>query len=301
MIAGDIFDIKKYAIHDGPGIRTTIFLKGCPLSCRWCHNPEGIETIHQRYFRAKRCIGCLECESNCPENALFAAPNGLIWDASRCRICRTCERACPSEAVTFVGKTVSAENIMTEIVKDTLFYDESGGGVTFSGGEPLMQPAFLEVLLKETGKLGLHRTVDTSGHTEFKTLCRVAAHTDLFLYDLKHMDEEKHRDLTGVSNEKILNNLRQLDRLGNDIIVRIPVIPGVNCDDKNISETGAFAASLSHIKGITLLPYHRAGANKYHYLGQPDRFQQPKPISGKALDAIFRKLKTHVRQVQIGG
>ncbi len=301
MIAGDIFDIKKYAIHDGPGIRTTIFLKGCPLSCRWCHNPEGIETHHQRFFRATRCIGCGECESVCPENAVTVTPDGLIWDASRCRCCEACARVCPSEAVTFVGKTVSAESVIGEVMKDNLFYDESGGGVTFSGGEPLMQPEFLEVLLKETGKCGLHRTVDTSGHTDLKTLSRVAAHTDLFLYDLKHMDPEKHRALTGVSNEKILHNLRQLDRLGNDIIVRIPVIPGVNCDDKNISETGAFVASLSHVKGVTLLPYHTAGTNKCRYLGQRDTFQHQKPVSEKKLDAIFRKLETHSLHVKIGG
>jgi pyruvate formate lyase activating enzyme len=301
MITGDIFDIKKYAIHDGPGIRTTVFFKGCPLSCPWCHNPEGIEKKSQRFFRSRLCIGCRECETTCPENAISGTEEALLWDASLCVFCETCARRCPSEAVTFIGKTMSVDEVIAEIVKDTLFYDESGGGVTFSGGEPLMQPEFLLELLQETGKLDLHRTVDTSGYADLKTLLRVAEHTDLFLYDLKHMDPKKHRALTGVSNEKIIHNLKQLNQFGVDIIIRFPVIPGKNCDDENIAQTGNFAASLSHVKKVTLLPYHSAGANKYKHLGLNYAFRNTNPISDDQLNAIVRRLKTHDLQVQIGG
>lgn len=188
MVTGDIFDIKKYAIHDGPGIRTTVFFKGYPLYCRWCHNPEGIEKKNRRFFRINRCIDCRECEVVCPENAITGTQEALLWDASRCVFCETCAQRCPSGAVTFIGKTGSVDDVIAEIEKDILFYDESEGGVTFSGGEPLMQPEFLLELLCETGKLDLHRTVDTSGYADLKTILRVAEHTDLFLYDLKHMN-----------------------------------------------------------------------------------------------------------------
>ncbi len=301
MITGDIFDIKKYAIHDGPGIRTTVFFKGCPLYCRWCHNPEGIEKKSQRFFRSNRCIDCRECEVACPENAITGTQKALLWDASRCAFCETCAQRCPSGAVTFIGKTWSVDEVIAEIEKDILFYDESEGGVTFSGGEPLMQPEFLLELLRKTGKLDLHRTVDTSGYADLKTILRVAEHTDLFLYDLKHMNPEKHRALTGVSNEKILHNLTQLNQFGVDIIIRFPMIPGKNCDDENITQTANFAASLSHVKKVALLPYHGAGANKYKHLDLNYEFQNRKTLSDDQLNAIVGKLETYDLQIQVGG
>ena len=303
MQTGKIFDIKKYAIHDGPGIRTTIFFKGCPLSCRWCHNPEGLSGATQRLYREARCIGCLECLNACPTDAVTTdnANCNLQWDPANCAYCKVCARVCPSEAVEFIGKTVSIEEVVAEITKDTLFYDESKGGVTFSGGEPLMQSSFLAVLLKACGDLDLHRAVDTCGYADTRTLLNIAAHVDLFLYDLKHMDPEKHSRYTGVSNELILTNLKYLSRQGTRIIIRLPVIPGMNTDQENINRTGVFLSSLAGVNQVNLLPYHHAAKAKYNNFGLkfgPADFERP---ARNHLNSIARQLERYGLQVNRGG
>ena len=301
MQSGKIFDIKKYAIHDGPGIRTTIFFKGCPLSCRWCHNPESISGATQRLYREERCIGCLECISACLNEAISAAENKLKWEAANCVYCKTCARRCPAEAVEFIGKTMSVEDVVAEISKDTLFYDESSGGVTFSGGEPLMQPSFLTGLLKACGDLDLHRAVDTCGYADTRTLLKVASHVDLFLYDLKHMDPEKHYRYTGVSNEMILGNLKCLSQQGTKIIIRLPVIPGINNDRKNIERTGAFLSPLAGVNQVNILPYHRTAAAKYKNLGLPYDIADIERPARDDLESIARQLERYGLQVKIGG
>jgi pyruvate formate lyase activating enzyme len=301
MQSGKIFDIKKYAIHDGPGIRTTIFFKGCPLSCRWCHNPESISGASQRLYREERCIGCLECSSACLNDAISAGENKLKWEAANCVYCKTCARLCPAEAVEFIGKTMLVEDVVAEISKDTLFYDESSGGVTFSGGEPLMQPSFLMGLLKACGDLDLHRAVDTCGYADTRILLAVASHVDLFLYDLKHMDPEKHSRYTGVSNDMILTNLKCLSRQGAKIIIRLPVIPGINNDQKNIERTGVFLSSLAGVNQVNILPYHRTAAAKYKNLGLPygvGEIERPAPDD---LESIAKQLERYGLQVKIGG
>ena len=301
MQSGKIFDIKKYAIHDGHGIRTTIFFKGCPLSCRWCHNPESISGATQRLYREERCIGCLECISACLNDAISAGENKLKWEAANCVYCKTCARRCPAEAVEFIGKTMSVEDVVAEISKDTLFYDESSGGVTFSGGEPLMQPSFLTGLLKACGDLDLHRAVDTCGYADTRTLLKVASHVDLFLYDLKHMDPEKHCRYTGVSNEMILANLKCLSRQGAKIIIRLPVIPGINNDRKNIERTGAFLSPLAGVNQVNILPYHRTAAAKYKNLGLPYYIADIERPARDDLESIARQLEKYDLQVNIGG
>jgi pyruvate formate lyase activating enzyme len=301
MVTGKIFDIKKYAIHDGPGIRTTVFFKGCPLACWWCHNPESIKSARERIYHENRCIGCKECIQVCPHDAIADTADRPKWNPSNCEYCETCALVCPTEAVTFVGKSMSVDEVVAEITKDTVFYDESNGGVTISGGEPLMQPQFLLKLLEACGHLDLHRTVDTSGYADTKTLLQVAACTELFLYDLKHMDPEKHSRYTGVSNAIILQNLKCLGDQGAEIIVRLPVIPGINCDAENIDRTGVFISSLSGIRGVNILPYHCAAITKYKNLSMQYNASDVERPSQDQLESIANRLENYGIRVKIGG
>ena len=301
MTQGVIFDIKKFAIHDGPGIRTTIFFKGCPLACWWCHNPEGLTLSEQHIHRQERCLGCGDCVEHCPQNAIGPSNNGFLINAEKCIGCRTCVHTCPSEAHEFIGRTVTVDVVVEEIQKDIIFYDESKGGVTFSGGEPLMQPDFLIELLISCGQLDLHRTVDTTGCTDAGLLLRVADSTDLFLYDLKHMDADKHREYTGITNEKILNNLELLAGHGANLNVRMPVIPGFNTDDENIERTGAFVSSLPGVKAVSLLPFHAAATGKYPRLGIHCFASGIHVPTDQEVLSIADRLERFGVQVKIGG
>jgi len=301
MQTGEIFDIKKYAIHDGPGIRTTVFFKGCPLSCWWCHNPESLGTATQRLYRGERCIGCQECLAACSNGAIRQFEDQLQWIAADCRYCRICAKVCPAEAVEFIGQTMTVDEVVAEIAKDTLFYDQSGGGVTISGGEPLMQPSFLIQLLDACGEQGLHRTVDTSGQADTQILLETGLRTDLFLYDLKHMDPEKHYHYTGVSNDMILTNLEQLSRQGARIIIRLPVIPGINADEENIERTGALAATLPGVIGISILPYHCAAEAKYRNLDLKNKAFDIQRPSEDVIASVARQLASYNLEVKIGG
>jgi len=301
MTDGVIFDIKKFAIHDGPGIRTTVFFKGCPLACRWCHNPEGLTISPQHIQHTERCVGCEDCIRLCPQSALRLADNAVVLDDDRCVFCRTCALACPSEAHEIIGRSISVASVMDQITKDVVFYDASNGGVTFSGGEPLMQSDFLLELLEACGKLDIHRAVDTTGYAESEILLQVAAHTDLFLYDLKHMDSEKHRDYTGVGNERILHNIKLLAKSGAALQIRIPLIPGINDDPRNIEATGRFISLLPAVRQVSLLPFHNSARAKYSRLGI-DCFSSNFPVpSSHEMAAAARRLEKFGLQVKIGG
>jgi pyruvate formate lyase activating enzyme len=301
MVEGTIFDIKKYAIHDGPGIRSTVFFKGCPLACRWCHNPEGMSVTSQRIYRRERCIGCGECVRICPNEALIQTTEGIFWNPAKCDLCQTCADHCPSEAVEFVGRKVGVGEVMREIVKDIAFYDESGGGITLSGGEPLMQPDFLLQLLDACAELDLHRTVDTSGYADSELLLEVARRTDLFLYDLKVMDAVKHRDFTGVSNERVLNNLKLLAQNNARIEVRVPIIPGINADAENIDRTAEFVSALPGVERVAILPFHNSARGKYSRLGMDCIASEIECPSKEHLKIIAARLENSGLQVKIGG
>jgi len=263
------FDIKRYAINDGPGIRVTIFLKGCPLNCRWCHNPESISPQIQKLFTRSKCIGCGECVKVCPTEACRLTTEGIITDKQLCTLCGQCAEICPSLATEMSGQEQTVAELLEIIEKERPFFDQSGGGVTFSGGEPLLYPDFLCEILDACGERNIHRCIDTAGLVKTETLLKVARRTDLFLFDLKHIDPAKHKQWTGVDNALILHNLQALAKTGANIEIRIPLIKGINADRQNIAATAAFIAALpGGKKTLSLLPYHNIAAGKDQKLGQ---------------------------------
>jgi len=297
-----IFDIKRYAINDGPGIRIVIFLKGCNLNCAWCHNPESISSETERMYAPAKCIQCGTCVMACSEKAITLTSEGIITDDVLCKMCGKCADVCPTKAIEISGHPMSVTEIMNEIEKERVFFDQSGGGVTFSGGEPLLQSKFLIELLDECSKRGIHTAVDTAGLANTEIILDVAKRTDLFLYDLKMMDSERHRKWVGVPNEKILENLKAVAATGVKIIIRIPLIGGVNDDAENIKATARFVAELSgEKKSVNLLPYHKIAQTKYQKLGRPDDFQlleEPTKEAQQQAIAIFEKYGI---QASIGG
>lgn len=297
-----IFDIKRYSINDGPGIRITVFLKGCPLSCTWCHNPESQSACAQKLYTDAKCIGCGECVRACPHQALTLTPEGIVTDDDKCTVCGLCADVCPTKAIEMSGRRMTVAELMRVIERETVFFDHSEGGVTVSGGEPLMHPEFLCELLDACGEEDIHRTVDTTGLAATETLLNVARRTDLFLFDLKSMDSQTHRKYCGVDNVLILENLRALAAAGADIWIRIPLIVGVNCDEKNIRETAAFVASLDGPpRKVHLLPFHNIAVKKYEKLGKPcDLSGMSEPSPGE-LESIVSIFEAHGIDAVVGG
>lgn len=264
-----IFDIKSYAINDGPGIRVCIFFKGCPLNCRWCHNPESISRKPQKLFTMSKCIGCGACALACPLDACELTDNGVVTDTERCNLCGKCVEVCPTRALEMTGRTYEVDELLEIIEKERPFFDQSGGGVTFSGGEPLLYPEFLCELLDSCGARGIHRCVDTAGLVKTETLLEVAQRVDLFLFDLKLIDADRHKQWTGVDNALILHNLQQLSAKGNVIEIRVPLVAGVNDAEEDLERLAEFVAALPGQRPkISLLPYHNIATHKYAKLGQ---------------------------------
>jgi pyruvate formate lyase activating enzyme len=298
---GLVFDIKRYSIKDGPGIRTTVFFKGCPLRCPWCHNPEGQSFEPEIMIRPSRCLaGCSECIDACPEGAIVKASGVPAVDRALCPACGQCADACPAGAIEVVGRRLSSAELMAEVEKDGIFQEESGGGVTFSGGEPLSQPGFLLELLELCRKKEIHAAVDTCGFAPPDVLESIAEKTGLFLFDLKAIDEEKHAAFTGFPNTLILENLRRLAARGSRVIVRIPVVPGVNDDEKNIRGTAEFLRSLGTISDISLLPYHKLGRDKYKGLEKAAAGGDFAPPPAERLRQIKKDLEACGFRVSLG-
>ncbi len=301
MKTGTLFAIKRYAIHDGPNIRTTVFFKGCPLACLWCHNPEGFEASVAVITSNEKCIGCGACVEACPTQALTLSETGITRNSDLCTACLACCRLCPSLAHEATGWETDVPTLMVELLKDRPFYEQSGGGVTFSGGDPLAQPGFLLELLKACGDAGLHRAVDTCGFAPPETMLEIAAHTDLFLFDLKHMDSACHERLTGKPNELILANIAAVALLGKPIRIRIPLIPGINTDEANLRATGAFVAGLNGVDQIDLLPYQGAAQSKYNRLGMDNLGAAFVPPSENDINHAVGILETYGLAVHPGG
>ena len=298
---GIIFDVKRYAIHDGPGIRTTVFFKGCPLVCKWCHNPESWSAKPELGIRVARCIRCGRCTEICPNEAITLTNDGPSVDRAKCRVCGNCVESCPSGAREIIGKEVTVEDVLEEIEKDKVFYDQSGGGVTFSGGEPLMQPDFLYKVTGCCKSSQIHTAVDTTCYADTEVIKKISENTDLFLCDIKHMDSAVHQQFTGVPNELILTNLKWLALSGKNIIIRLAVVPGFNDEPSNIEKTAEFAASLKGIERIDLLPYNTGGREKADRLTVDYPIMKTNKPSDEQIASIASTIEGFGFEVKIGG
>ncbi len=263
---GLVFNIQRFSIHDGPGIRTVVFLKGCGLRCRWCSNPESWNAYPEIVTNDLRCTRCGRCQQACPLNAIVVDERGRKLDRGLCDRCLKCDDACPTGALAATGKWRSVEEVMHEVAADDLFYQNSGGGVTLSGGDPLQQCEFSVELLRACKRRGFHTAIETSGFAEWSVLEKLLEYTDLVLYDIKHMDPEKHREGTGQPNELILENARKA-AARRRLWVRVPLVPGFNDSDENLKQTAGFAREIGAAK-VSILPYHLWGASKFEKLGR---------------------------------
>lgn len=287
---GIIFDIQRYSVHDGPGIRTLVFLSGCPLRCVWCANPESQKTVPQVMWDSKTCRRCQKCNEICPEGAITEGANAKMIDRAKCTGCGLCDKVCASHSIMLAGRYVNVDEVMAEVDKDKVFYKTSGGGVTIGGGEPLLQPGFARKLLAASRERGYNTAIETAGYVPWENMEKVIPYTDLFLYDIKLLDAEKHGRYIGTDNALILENVRKLKQAGANILVRMPVIPGINDSDESIEAVAALAGSM-HMDGMQLLPYHMMGTGKYTQLGETYRLTDAKRFDDETAAAMKQRAK----------
>jgi pyruvate formate lyase activating enzyme len=302
-VRGVVFNIQHYSIHDGPGIRSTVFLKGCPLRCLWCQNPESQEAVPEVLFVAEKCEGCGACIAACPAGAIGLQEGRARTYRARCTGAGRCAEACPHEARSLMGKRMSAEAVLEDVMADAVFYQGSGGGITLSGGDPLAQPDFAAAICLLAKEVGLHTALDTSGYAPWPVLERVLAHVDMILYDFKCMHDEKHKRFTGVSNRPILANAKRVREQFPHVafLARFAVIPGYNDDGDNVRQTAAFLRGLGRVAAVHLLPYHNFGEAKYERL---ERSREPlaiEPLDGERMEEIRAVFEDAGVEAVIGG
>ncbi len=302
---GIVTDFKRFAVHDGDGIRTTVFLKGCPLKCVWCHNPESISPKPELAFYSEKCTGCGECMRVCPNGAhIFEAgdtPDSYIHklDRTKCAACGKCAEVCPSDALKLCGRRMSVDEVMKIVAEDRIFYETSNGGMTLSGGEPTLQPEFALALLRAAKEDGISTALDTCGYTKREVYESLLPYTDIFLYDIKHITDEGHIRCTGRSNRLILDNLRFLSDAGAKIEIRIPLVPGYNDDAETLDGIGQLLSTVNITKA-KLLPYHSYARSKYLSLGIPDTLPDVERPSSERLEAAAKLLRGYGANVDIG-
>lgn len=264
--SGNIFQIQRWSINDGEGIRSTVFFKGCPLRCKWCSNPESWNKNLEVLFFYEKCINCKRCFSVCSNGAISVEENTTRFVRDKCYGCAACCKVCPTGARKMIGSTVTVEDVLKVIKRDIVFYRESGGGVTFSGGEPFAQSEFLRQLVAVCSQLGIDTAVETSGYFDFEQVQDICEQLDCIFVDIKHMDDEIHKKITGISNRKILENVKQISRMHPNTIVRVPFIEEVNANEQNIKKMCEYLKH-THVVGVELLPYHDFGESKYSPIG----------------------------------
>lgn len=277
MTQGMIFNIQRYSTEDGPGIRSTVFTKGCPLSCLWCSNPESQKSWPEIAHRDSLCNQCGRCVEVCDSQAISIVGKKVRINRKRCTRCGKCVDVCIPEALRILGNEMSVDKVFQEIQKDIQYYRSSGGGVTIGGGEPLQQPEFVATLLKQCRDEGIHTCIDTSGYADTEALEKVLPHVSLILYDLKHMDPVIHRKFTGRSNEPIIRNLEIITTKEIPTIIRVPVIPGFNDSDENITAIAHTVLGMKHVSEVNLLPYHKYGLSKYKQLDRRYKLSELEP------------------------
>jgi len=298
---GLIFNIERFSLNDGPGIRTVIFLKGCPLRCFWCQNPEGLNPKIEIQFNQEHCILCRTCEYICPTGAHKFIGEEHVFQREKCIGCGQCVRYCPAKALRFVGREVSVSDVMEEVLEDLVYYKLSNGGITLSGGEPLMQHEFSKALLKECKAIGVHTAIETSLFASWNVIKNIISYTDLVMFDIKHIDPDIHKKVTGVSNELILKNAEKLLFEENiPIIVRTPIVPTVNDDEKIIQRIAEFIKGSKNLIYYELLPFHKLGESKYKSLGLEYRAKSLKPPSKEKMTKLLEAARNAGINVKMG-
>jgi len=296
-----VLDITRMTIHNGPGLRTLILFKGCPLLCRWCSTPESQAKEIEIGINRKKCNLCGNCFSICPVDAISTVNGNVIIDRKKCNKCTKCAEVCHPGAIQILGRYMSVSDLLVEAEKDKTFYNNSGGGVTLSGGEPLLEPDFNSKLFKALKNAGISIGVDTCGYVPWKNISQVLEYVDFFLWDIKHMDPEEHRVLTGVRNELILTNLKACSDRGTPLYIRIPVIPGCNDSEKNIRATCEFVKELRSVRQIDLLPVHHLGRARYEALDRPYPIADIQLINDERMQLLKTLVESYGIRCTIGG
>lgn len=298
QLTGKVINIQDFSLHDGPGIRTTIFFKGCPLHCIWCANPDTQTEGFQLYHSDVRCIGCQECEVACPEKAI-RWKEFIEIARDGCTLCGECIEACSAAALRIDGYEVTLNTILEKIQSESLFYKNSGGGVTLSGGEPLSQPLFAEAVLKKCEKWGVHTAMETSGCAPYETLQRLSTLLDLIYFDVKHLDDSMHRQITGVSNNLILANLQKISKVHSGIVVRVPVIPTINSSEEDMDRLGDFLTEKTEVRRVEFLNYHRLGEQKYTSIGKSYTLTDLEPFTKEEFENHVRYFQTKFPTINV--